>query len=96
MHALHVPEEHVAMPRICAFDGIILLMFYDDHSPPHFHARYGEHQALVHIAPPSIAEGRLPQRVERQVLAWTERRQAELLANWQRARAELPLQWIDP
>jgi hypothetical protein len=37
------------MPRISAFDGIILLLFYDDYSPPHFHARYGEwHSCRLH------------------------------------------------
>jgi hypothetical protein len=30
------------------------------------------------------------------VLAWTERRQVELLANWQRVQAGQPLEWIDP
>jgi len=84
------------MPRISAFDGIILVMFYDDHSPPHFHARYGEHVALIHIMPAQIAEGSLPIRIARNVLAWTERRQVELLANWQRVQAGQPLEWIDP
>ncbi len=29
------------MPEICRFYGIIIAMFFDDHNPPHFHARYG-------------------------------------------------------
>ena len=28
------------MPEICRFYGIVIQMFYDDHSPPHFHAEY--------------------------------------------------------
>lgn len=84
------------MPRISAFDGIIILMFYADHQPPHFHVRYGEHQALVHISPAQIGQGSLPARVERRVLEWAQKRKAELEANWDRAQANLPLEWIDP
>lgn len=84
------------MPRIGAFDGMIILMFYADHLPPHFHVRYGEYVALVHIAPPRIGQGTLPGRVERRVLTWAQQRQAELRANWDRAKANLPLEWIDP
>jgi len=32
------------MPEICRFYGIIIAMFYDDHNPPHFHARHGGKQ----------------------------------------------------
>jgi hypothetical protein len=38
-----------SMPRICAFFGIVIRMFYNDHSPPHFHAEYGEHEAVYEI-----------------------------------------------
>jgi hypothetical protein len=34
------------MPELCRFFGIIITMFYDDHAPPHFHVRYGEHKAI--------------------------------------------------
>lgn len=37
------------MPRISEFDGVVIVMYYDNHQPPHFHARYGGYQALVHI-----------------------------------------------
>jgi len=32
------------MPTISVFYGIVIAMFYDDHQPPHFHARYAEHR----------------------------------------------------
>jgi len=35
------------VPDICRFLGIVIKMFVDDHNPPHFHAFYGEHQALT-------------------------------------------------
>jgi hypothetical protein len=29
------------MPEISRFFGIVIRMYFDDHDPPHFHARYG-------------------------------------------------------
>ncbi|WP_129676191.1 DUF4160 domain-containing protein [Candidatus Chloroploca sp. Khr17] len=84
------------MPRIAEFDGVIILLYYDDHHPPHVHVRYGSHQALMQIDPASIAAGALPRRVEQQVLAWATRRMAALQANWDRAQRHQPLEWIDP
>ncbi len=37
------------MPRISAFFGIVMRMFYNDHFPPHFHAEYSEYEALYAI-----------------------------------------------
>ena len=37
------------MPEISRFFGIIIRMYFGDHLPPHFHAEYGEHRAVVDI-----------------------------------------------
>ena len=37
------------MPEISRFFGIIIAMYFRDHPPPHFHARYGEHEAKFSI-----------------------------------------------
>ena len=37
------------MPRISAFFGIIIWMYYNDHQPAHFHAEYGGQEALILI-----------------------------------------------
>ena len=47
---------------ICRFYGIIIAMFYDEHNPPHFHARYGNYKVSVDIRSLSILEGKLPAR----------------------------------
>ena len=49
-------------PRISAFYGIVITMYYADHSPPHFHARYGEFQAQIEISSGRILNGQLPNR----------------------------------
>lgn len=37
------------MPAISKFLGIIIAMYWDEHNPPHFHAKYGEYKIIVHI-----------------------------------------------
>ena len=29
------------MPEISCFLGVVIQMYFEDHQPPHFHARYG-------------------------------------------------------
>jgi len=45
------------MPEISRFFGIIIAMFYDEHHPPHFHARYGHAQTAIEIATLRVLEG---------------------------------------
>ena len=46
------------MPEICRFLGIIITMYFNEHNPPHFHARYGDHRAEIALKPsPSLREG---------------------------------------
>jgi len=35
------------MPEISRFFGIVIYMNWREHPPAHFHAVYGEHEALV-------------------------------------------------
>jgi hypothetical protein len=69
-------------------------MYFLDHPPSHFHAIYGEHEANVAIRTGEVIEGRLPSTAARLVKQWALAHQAELLANWNRARAKLPLERI--
>ena len=45
------------MPEISRFFGIIIAMFFDDHNPPHFHARYGNDNAVIKIPRPDSFRG---------------------------------------
>jgi hypothetical protein len=86
------------MPRISSFDGITIWMYHDEghHGRPHFHARYGETEASIDIKSFAMIAGELPPRVHRLVVKWAETHQAELQANWRRARNHLPLIQIEP
>jgi hypothetical protein len=35
------------MPAISTVFGIVIEMFWREHGPPHFHATYAEHEALL-------------------------------------------------
>ena len=56
------------MPEICRFYGIVIRMYFRDHQPPHFHAQYGDREAVVRIEDLRVTEGRLPTRAERMVV----------------------------
>jgi hypothetical protein len=48
------------MPEISRFFGIIIRMFYNDHEPAHFHALYGEDEALIEVETLAVLRGSLP------------------------------------
>jgi hypothetical protein len=70
------------MPTISVFYGIVIQMYFADHSPPHFHAKYGEYSATVDIENLRLIEGRLPRRALKLVLDWAGLHKAELLSDW--------------
>jgi len=58
------------MPTVSVFYGILIRMFFNDHPPPHFHARYGEFEATIEIGTLSVLEGMLPSRALHGVQEW--------------------------
>jgi len=87
------------MPRISSFYGITIWMYHDEihhRGRPHFHARYGESEASVDIESLSVIAGELPPRARKLVAEWARAHQAELRANWERARDHQPLFAIEP
>ena len=58
------------MPTVSVFYGILIRMFFNDHPPPHFHARYGEFEATIEIGTLSVLEGTLPSRALHLVQEW--------------------------
>lgn len=51
------------MPEISRFLGIVIAMYYKDHQPPHFHAKYGNQTGVFAIDNLKLIEGQLPKRV---------------------------------
>jgi hypothetical protein len=84
------------MPRISAFHGVVITMYYREHGTPHFHACYAEHDASIAIDTLNLFEGVLPAAILRLVREWAELHRDELMANWERARSKDPLEEIEP
>lgn len=84
------------MPTISVFYGIVIRMFYNDHAPPHFHARYGDSEATINIRTCNIIEGELPGRALKLVQEWAMIHREELMEDWRRCRQNDKPVKIDP
>jgi len=89
-------EKDWNMPEISRFFGIVIAMFYNEHNPPHFHARYGKDQAAIEIRTLRVLEGRLPSRAIGLVMEWASDHQEELLEDWEQARLGTVPDKIEP
>lgn len=74
------------MPELSRFYGIVIKMYFDDHLPPHFHAEYGEYEALVNVNTLAVMAGRLPARALGLVIEWASLHRAELDREWTKAK----------
>jgi hypothetical protein len=83
------------MPELARFFGIVVYMNWRDHNPPHIHALYGEHEALVSLDGAVLA-AKLSRLALSMVLEWLAIHRTELVDNWTRAQQRKPLQPIEP
>ncbi len=83
------------MPIISRFLGIVITMYWDDHFPPHFHAKYGEHEITVNILD-GVVEGKFPKRALRHVLEWYELHEDSLAEDWELCRQQETPKPIEP
>lgn len=73
------------VPRIAAFYGIVVFIYSREHGVAHFHARLGDHEAVVAIDTGEVLTGGLPRREAKLVAQWWSLHQAELADAWRRA-----------
>ena len=85
------------MPRISAFYGVVVYMYWNekDHPVAHFHAYHAGQRASV-SAGGEILAGSLEPRALRLVREWALLHESQILANWERARRNEPLLGIEP
>lgn len=83
------------MAELSRFLGIVIAMYFGDHNPPHFHAKYGGYEISVDIGA-GIVTGRFPRRALKHVMEWYELHKAELEENWQLTQERKPLKPISP
>ena len=83
------------MPIISRFFGIIVFMFWREHQPPHFHAKYGDQEVIVEIQTGKVT-GNISPRVLDMVQEWREMHEDDLIADWELAEENKPLKRIKP
>ena len=83
------------MPSISMFFGIIIYMYFDDHKPPHFHAKYQDYEAVFDFDG-ELLEGAMPGKQLKLISAWAVLHSQELAANWTLAKDRQPLYRIEP
>jgi hypothetical protein len=83
-------KEHTrgkAMPTLSSFYGVAIRMRWKDtgqHNLPHFHAYYGEFEAVFGLDGEILA-GKFPRKQAALVKAWALLREDELVENWRLA-----------
>ena len=65
-----------------AFFGISIRMFWREHGPPHFHAAYGDQEAIIDIRELRVIRGALPRRALALVLEWAAFNREALMEDW--------------
>ncbi len=83
------------MPTISTFYGIVIMMFFDEHNPPHFHVQYGEYRAIITIKD-GVVKGELPRRALTLVFDWLDLHKDELTENWERMQRGDKFNKIEP
>lgn len=74
------------MPCVSRFFGIAIYFYFNEHSPPHFHALYGENEAVYEIRTLKLYAGDLPRRAHNMVLEWADQHREELMNCWNISR----------
>lgn len=83
------------MPEISRFYGLVILMYYNDHEPPHFHVRYQDYEITINIDTGEV-KGKMSRTALKLVYKWMDLHKKELLDNWELCKQRKPLIWINP
>lgn len=83
------------MPTVSRFYGIIIYFYWQEHAPPHFHAKYSGQEISVEIESGKVV-GSFPKRALAMVEIWRQLHVAELMADWKKAEERKALDPIEP
>ena len=75
------------MPRISRFGGMTIVLYYNDHDPPHIHI-VGEYKTRIEINTGEYLKGDnpLPRNKEKEVLRWLELWHDDIMEGWNACR----------
>jgi Domain of unknown function (DUF4160) len=84
------------MPTVASVFGMLIMFFYDDHEPPHFHVHAADFSGKMRLDDLSMIEvsGRMRGRDIQRLRTWATEHRMELWENWLRARQRRPLMRI--
>jgi len=79
------------MPTIHIINSIKIDVYSREHSPPHFHALYAEHEILIEIKTLNTYAGYLPTRQYKALIEWAKKSEVKifLLENFKRLNPRL-------
>jgi len=70
------------MPTIAIVFGVRIMIYPKDHLPPHLHAKFGEHEAMISIVTGDVLEEALPRTKLSAVQEWLARRREQVAYVW--------------
>jgi hypothetical protein len=73
------------LPAIKRFDGFVITLYYNDHSPPHVHVRGSGLNARITIPSGEVLSGSLTGSRLRMVQGWVRLNEDHLVAAWEEA-----------
>ena len=83
------------MPIISRFFGIVIFLFWREHKPPHFYAKYGDDEVIVEIESGKVS-GTMTKRALALVQEWRKLHKEELKSDWELAEQKKSLFPIKP
>ncbi len=84
------------MPEVSYFLGISIFMYFKEHNPSNFHARYNGLDGIFFISPLKYSKGELPPRIVGLVMEWAAIHKNELLDNWNCLKENKKCKKINP
>lgn len=83
------------MPIISRFFGIVIYMYWRDHTPPHFHAKYQDQEVVVNIETGEVM-GQMGNKATALIQEWRELHIVDLMEDWNLAQTKRELKRIEP
>ena len=84
------------MPEISRFYGIRILIYFDDHPPSHFHAEYGEYEAIFSIEDGQMLDGELPKTAKKLIKKWYKLQKERILKVWEQIQNDEVFEKVPP
>ncbi|MCJ2134665.1 DUF4160 domain-containing protein [Methylobacterium sp. J-026] len=75
------------MPAIAIVEGVRIVIFLNDHLPPHLHALFAGQEAKLSIATGEVLSGKLPRAKLKTIQTWLGANREEVAYIWREIRA---------